>query len=191
MKKLMLVGAVVALMVGCSSAPKDKEKDEQMSAEMSALPSWVTMPVLEGGIADTACVKATSSMQLDRTEASTLARAELARQINVRAKVMDETYQRRTEAQGTQVTGNSFESVSSQVADQMLQGSRQLRADYVTIESARHFCVMVGIDPDMTETLFKRLMADSDRSVDSQSEQILFEEFKADQARQRLEAATQ
>ena len=187
MKKYILVAAVSAMMVGCGSSPKE----QKMSPEMSALPTWVTMPSLEGGIADTACVKATDSMQLDRTEASTLARAELARQIGVRAKVMDETYQRRTAAQGTQVTGNTFESVSSQVTDQVLHGSRQLRADYVTIENARHFCVMVGIDPETTESLFKKLMADSQRQVDAQSEQILFEEFKADQAKKRLEAATQ
>lgn len=173
-----LLGACASTQV--SEAPKTK------------LPSWVLMPIIENGIADTQCVSATSDMNVLKNKATALARAELAKQIEVKVKAMDKTYQRLTDTAEGSSTGGTFESVSKQLANKTLSGSRVTQIDYVDFpDDTQKLCVMVTMSPELTESLFKDLVQGSGKSISPKNEAVLYERFLAKKAADEMEAEFQ
>ena len=184
MKKLIIATAVVStLLAGCASKPEVKV---EAAPEM---PEWVMNPFIENGIADTVCVNDSGVMSVDKNQAVALARAGIAKQIQVSAQAMDETYQRKVQTSGENNTGQTFESVSKQVADQKLAGSRPKKVKYVDNNGTRQLCVMVTVEKEATEAIFKGLMSAADQQLSAQDEKVLYEEFKAHQAQDRLKEA--
>jgi len=187
MKKRIVTGALLlaagGMLAGCASSGKHME-------ESSGLPGWVMNPTIEGGIAATECVPASSDLSLDKSEATAKARATLVKQINLKVKAMDKTYQRKVKSASGTTTGGTFESVSRQVADQYLSGSRATKINYVDINGKRNLCAMVTLDPKTTKGLFKELVAQSKKKLSPQDEEVLYEEFKAKQAQDELTKAT-
>ncbi|WP_197472764.1 LPP20 family lipoprotein, partial [Oleiphilus sp. HI0123] len=99
-------------------------------------------------------------------KATALARAELAKQIEVKVKAMDKTYQRLTDTAEGSTTGGTFESVSKQLANKTLSGSRVTKIDYVDFpDDTQKLCVMVTMSPELTESLFKDLLQGSGKSI--------------------------
>ena len=162
-------------------------------AAPSNIPDWVMNPVIENGIADTQCLIANpgTSMSTLKAAATASARAELAKQINVNVKAMDKTFQRLTGTNNGPSSGTSFESVSKQITQQALSGSRAIKMDYVTLppDNKSNFCVMVGLSPEQTKTLFKDLVQQAgttNLSPDNQA--VLYERFLAKKAGDEMEA---
>ncbi len=184
MSKKILAGALASalMLTGCMGG--------NVKEDTASLPDWVMNPTIEGGIAATECVLTTGDFSLDKAEVVALGRAALAKQLEVRVKAMDETYSRKVKSEAGTVTGRTFESVSRQVADTKLQGSRAIKVDYVMIEDKKNICAMVGLDPKLTKELFDALLAQADAKLDSQSKEVMYEEFKAYKAQERLEQAT-
>lgn len=185
MKKLVLATTIAtAVLAGCASQPEVAPEKPA-----SSLPDWVMNPTIENGLADTVCVNDSGIMNVDKDQAVALARASIAKQIEVKAQAMDETYQRKVQASGENNTGQTFESVSKQVADQSLVGSRPKKVQYIDNNGARQLCVMVTIEEGATSNIFKGLVSAADRQLSAQDEKVLYEEFKAHQAQDRLKAA--
>jgi hypothetical protein len=176
------------LVAGCASAP------EQPPAPQSSvgLPDWVTVPSLEGGYADTQCVLANASMGILKDKAIALGRAEIASQIEVQVKAMDKTYQNLTESDQGSAGGSTFEAVSKQVTNQKLSGSRASKVDYVDFpDGTQQLCVMVTLDPQTTREIYDGVVKNSGRKLSPQSDEILWQEFKAHKAQQELDAELQ
>lgn len=174
--------AAFSLLGACAS----KQVEE---APKVKLPSWVLMPIIENGIADTQCVQTTADMNVLKNKATALARAELAKQINVKVKAMDKTFQRLTDTAEGSSSGGTFESVSKQLANQSLSGSRVTRIDYVDFpDNTQKLCVMVTLSPELTDNLFKNLVKESGKSISPQSEAVLYERFLAKKAGEEMEA---
>lgn len=186
--KMISVAALAANLAACATkqvAPTDSQ---------SIIPEWVTNPVLENGLADTQCIAAKNGigMNILKTKAITEARAELAKQINSKVKAMDKDYERLADTAGTTSVGSSFESVSKQVTNKNLSGSRPIKMDYVTMQDKQqYFCVMVAIPPEITKALFKDLITESGNNVAAQNEAILYERFLAEKAAKELDAEFQ
>lgn len=186
--KMISICALVANLAACAT------KQVAPSESQSNVPDWVTNPVLENGLADTQCIVAKNGigMNILKTKAITEARAELAKQIGSKVKAMDKDYQRMAEAEGTTSVGNSFESVSKQVTNENLSGSRPIKMGYVTMQDKQqYFCVMVAIPPELTKTLFKDLITESGNNVAAQNEAVLYERFLAEKAAKELDAEFQ
>lgn len=184
LKKITLMAASCLMLSACASNPTPE-------VAHSKLPDWVMMPVVENGFADTQCVTANADMNLLKNKASALARAEIAKQINLQVKAMDKTYQSLTEAAEGSSVGSTFESVSKQVTDQKLAGTRAVKIDYVEFpDNTQKLCVMVALNPALTKDLYKDLVAQSDRNLSPQNDAILFQEFKAYKAQQELDMET-
>jgi hypothetical protein len=182
----------VMLLAACASTPPPEPGAsatvDPPAAPISSLPEWVTSPEIEGGFAATECVKANASMSLLKTKASTLSRAEIARQIGVQVKVMDKVYQNQTEVGPDEsASGSTFESVSKQVTNQKLSGSRPVRTDYVELPNGQNLCVMVVLDPKETREVFDALVDASGRQLSATNDKVLYQEFKAHKAQQELE----
>lgn len=184
-KKIILCTLAVVVsavfMTGCTT----QQKDEKPNVD---LPMWVINPTIEGGIASTECVRFTGDMSLDKAEAVALGRASLAKQIEVKVKAMDKTYQRKVKTKDGVAAGGVFESVSKQVAKQDLAGARAIKMDIVNIGGKKQWCVMVALDPALTEKLFKNIVKKSGANLDPQDEGVLYEEFKAFKAQQELDS---
>ena len=81
MKTMSVTALIVASLAGCASQP----------------PDWIMRPTAEGGFAATECVKDSGNLSLDRQVAVAKARAEVAKQVELRVAAMDKTYTRLTE----------------------------------------------------------------------------------------------
>jgi len=152
------------------------------------LPDWVINPTVEGGIASTECVIYTGDISLDKAEATALGRADIAKQIDVKVKAMDKTYQSKVKTKDGVAAGGVFESVSKQIAQQQLKGARAIKMDLIEIDGKKQWCVMVALDPTLTDRLFNNIVKESGANLDPQDEAVLYQEFKAYKAGQELDA---
>lgn len=183
-KKYFLPLSAIALVVACGSNP------DKPNPVTETIPDWVLNPVIEDGLVSTECVNWSGNMNIDKAQAVASARAEITKQIDVKVKAMDKTYARKTETSDKLVTSNVFESVSKQLAQQSLSGSRAEKVDIVKIAGKQQLCAMVTLKPAVTKMLFKDIIKSSGVQVSAQDESILFEEFKAHKAQQELEASS-
>lgn len=175
----------IALLSGCASTPVDKA-----NSSSGSLPDWVMAPMVDGGIASTSCVRDTGNFSLDRAQATANARASLTKEIGVKVQAMDKEYMRNSTGGGQSEQGGTFESVSRQVANEFIVGSRPAKVDYVNINDQRNLCVMVAMQPEATKGLFESIMRQSKRKLSPQNEEILLEEFRAAKAQNELIEAT-
>ena len=175
------ISITLLLIVGCASTPKPQSA--------VGLPDWVTVPNIEGGFADTQCVLANAGMGILKDKATALGRAEIASQIAIQVKAMDKTYQNLTESDQGSAGGSTFESVSKQVTNQKLSGSRASKVDYVNFpDGTQQLCVMVTLEPGLTREIYDGVVKNSGRKLSPQSDEILWQEFKAHKAQQELDA---
>ncbi len=189
-KKAFVVSSLMGLLLlaACASDSPPPAPPPPPPPPTSSLPDWVTQPYVEGGFAATSCVKANAGMSLLKNKASTLARAELARQIGTQVKVMDKSYQNQTEAGLEEsATGSSFESVTKQVANQKLAGTRPTKTDYVELPDGQNLCVMMEYSPEKTRELFDAIVDASGRQLSATDDKILYQEFKAHKAQEEMQ----
>ena len=64
-KRIALLAITLAAVAGCASNPEEGKS----SGAMSNLPAWVISPTSETGLADSACVQYSGSINVDRSEA--------------------------------------------------------------------------------------------------------------------------
>src|SRR5687767_8016271 len=161
---------VTAALAGCGSQP----------------PDWIMRPTAEGGWAATECVKDSGNLSLDRQIAVAKARAEIAKQVELRVAAMDKTYTRRDEeanqnAQGAEpTTGQSktfqtaFESVSKQVAEQTLGGLTPSRVEYVELNEARNLCAMIAVDRSAARQVYDQVVQASGQKLTPAASEALY-----------------
>lgn len=180
--RLGMLAAVAAGMVACAAQPAEGQSG-------GALPAWVAAPVVDGGLADTQCVENNASYSVIQGRATALARAELARQVGVRVQAMDRTFQDFSDSGEAARSGATFESVSRQVTNEKLAGSRPVRVEFVDFPGGEQMlCVMVEVPPETTREVYSEVVARSGRDVDADQDAILWQEFKAHRTQQSMEA---
>ena len=188
MKKYILLILLALLVFSCSS--KEAEKD-QSGIGLEEFPSWVIDPQVEGGIAASECLVYSGNISVDKAQLTAQARATLSKQIQVRVSALDKTYLDRTDAAGKTVVGSTFSSTSRQLADQNLIGSRLTKLSRIAIGGQENLCGMIVLNPEKSRELFEEIIELSDRGVDPQDEDILYQEFKAHRAQQDLDKLLQ
>ncbi|SOB77112.1 hypothetical protein SAMN04488490_2876 [Marinobacter sp. LV10R510-11A] len=188
--KIKLVTAMLAasLMAGCAS----NQAPEQPTSN-SGLPAWVMTPASvagEGALAATECVPDNANMSILKAKSVALARAALAQQIGVNVQAMDKTYQTLTENGDEAGSGSTFESVSKQVADQMLNGAIPQRMDYLEGPGDKMlFCSMVVLAPEKNRKIFEQIIDKSNRQLNPNNEALLYQEYRAKRAAEELDEA--
>lgn len=191
MKKMTQVACLsaisIALLSGCASQPATPPAASSNSA---GIPDWVLAPADPvGGMASTGCAPDTNSMNLNRSQATAAARADLTKRISVKVQAMDKLYGRTAEVDGQSESAGTFESVSKQLAEQALSGTRVAKADYVDINGRRNLCAMVVLEPDATKALVDKIIKQSNRAMSPDKEAVLYEEFRAAKAQSEMAEA--
>lgn len=180
--RIVVSTLVTATIVACGSTEKPQHEFNKN------LPDWVLNPTIEGGLAAPVCVIASGNLNTDKSQATALGRVELAQQINVKVKALDKTYQERVDVDNQAQVGSTFSSVSKQLTDQAIQGSRVSESGYTEFDEKRHLCVLTVLDPNATKGFFDGLVKASGRQLDPTDERVLYQEFKAHKAQKDLEA---
>jgi len=154
-------------------------------------PAWIMKPTAEGGFAATECVKDSGNLSLDRQIAVAKARAEIAKQIELRVAAMDKTYTRLTEeanagtVRETTTTSQSralqtaFESVSKQIAEQTLGGLTPSRVEYVELNEARNLCAMITVDRSQTRQVYDQIVQASNEKLAPAASEALYKDFSS------------
>lgn len=194
--KLFTATIIAATLGACASQQPVQQPVTTPVAAAPEIPDWVMSPVVENGLADSQCVIAHpgTSMSILKSTATATARAELAKQINVRVKAMDKTFQRMTETPDGPSNGASFESISKQVTDQALSGSSAVKVGYVKLppDNVDNLCVLITLSPEKTKAVFGDLLQETETTnLSPQNEQVLYERFLADKAMKEMEAEFQ
>jgi hypothetical protein len=187
---VLATSAVLSLVLaGCASTPKETPS----MPPLLMLPAWVANPSIEDGIASAECVPWSGDMSLDRAEAVAKARADLAKQIEIKVKAMDKTYARKVKTTGGISTGGVFETVSKQVTNRNLNASQVNKVDVVQINNTDHLCAMVVFGREASRRLFDDILNNTQvaQQFSPQDEAVLWEEFKAYKAQQELDKETQ
>ena len=162
-----------------------------LAACASQPPDWIMRPTAEGGWAATECVKDSGNLSLDRQIAVAKARAEIAKQVELRVAAMDKTYTRLAEEANQNVqdakpsTGESkqfqtaFESVSKQVAEQTLGGLTPSRVEYVELNQARNLCAMIAVDRSAARQVYDTVVQASGEKLSPAASEALYKDFTA------------
>lgn len=171
MSKKALLPLLALAVAGCASQP----------------PEWIMKPTVEGGFAATECVKDSGNLSLDRQIAVAKARAEVAKQLELRVAAMDKTYTRLTEETNappdadkpsqSRALQTAFESVSKQIAEQTLSGLAPARVEYVELNDQRQLCAEVTVDRSQARQVYDQVVKASGRPVDAQANEALYKEF--------------
>jgi len=180
--KIATALTVSAILAACGSSPDSAE------ALNKNIPEWVLNPVLEDGLASSVCVTSSGHMSTDKAQAASLARVELAQQINTRVKALDKTYQERIDVDDKAQVGSTFTSVSKQLTNQSLTGARVIKTAYANFNGKDQLCVLTALGSSSTKELFDNIIKESERNLNIDQERILYQEFKAQKAQEELEA---
>lgn len=148
--KLIALSTFSALFgVACASTATDTQtstRDDiarQESRSFDDVPEWVDSPPVGCGVGST---KYRGNRSIAREAATTRARADLARQVEILVQGMLKDYQAQGEAAGKDFTEERVTSVSRQLTEQSLKGSRPI-ANYLTTQEPREFYSLICLDP--------------------------------------------
>ena len=172
---------VTGLLGGCAS------QQEIDHGELSNVPEWILSPSIDDGIAESACVPWSGNLSIDKDEASHIARDRLAKQVELRAAGMTKAFADKTTTNKGLNTGTTFESVSRQIFDQTLSGTKPTKAGLFTIDQAKQFCVMVEISPENTEKLYQNIVSGANAQLGADDDAVLLQQFKAWKAQNDLD----
>lgn len=171
---------VVVLLAACSSSNTTQD------TSVGEIPSWVLTPQVEDGIAVTECVTWSGNMSIDKQQAIANARSSLAQRIQTRVSTMDKSYRDKIEATSGLESGATFSSVSKQITEQTLIGTTPLKVDIVKIANKDNLCVLVALGQQSTKDIFDQLINASERPMNENQKDILYQEFKAERAQNDL-----
>ena len=173
------------LLTACSSAPEP----EQQSQAVDPYPDWFYKPEVENGLAAASCVEIHSrNVSLAQKQATANGRANLAFLIETKVKAMDKTYDRVANTNVGSSSGGTFESVSKQVTEQSLSGTKAAKMLKVMDQEKPMMCALVTMEPNTVNSLFNHLIKKADINLSSDHEAVLREQFMAYKAQQELEA---
>lgn len=176
MKTSLAASLLIAIgLAGCASQP----------------PDWIMKPTAEGGFAATECVKDSGNLSLDRQIAVAKARAEIARQVELRVAAMDKTYTRMSEeananmqkdpssdtASQSRSVQTAFESVSKQIAEQTLSGLAPSRVEYVELNDARNLCAMITVDRSQTRQAYDQMVQAAGVQLPPATSEAMYKDF--------------
>jgi len=181
--KVFLVSALTLSIAACSTAPKKEVVSECVfPGSSTAAPLWVCDAPVEGmtvGAVGSAA-KSEAGISFMKQMAATDARVQLAQNIKVQVQNMIKQYAETTGAGSSETVDRVNTSVSKQITDQTLQGTKVFRS--ITSPDGTMF-VLVGLDEaaakKLTETAVKTSM-NNDRAA--------WQQFKAQKGQDELAA---
>lgn len=173
---LAVAGAMVLLLGGCANQPESRNT-------LNALPQWYQEPTSLGdtyAASGSARPNKAGDIELQRIEAAAVARAELARQMELRVRDM---YKRATQELGSgenPTIDHAVQYATKQIADVTLRNSRQKKL-FVDGETGVLY-TLISLDPETAQQQIRAAVRSS-----FGNEEALWQKFQATQAWKELE----
>lgn len=156
----------------CGSTDKTNANDMGMN-----IPSWVTNPVKNDGMAASTCVLASNSFSTDKAQAASLARAELAANLETRVSKLQESYTKKITSMGKSVDEETLKITALELTDQSLRGSKIEKVDYAQMGENRNLCVLVTVTAEKAKDMFDQLIKTQPIQLDPENETLLYLNF--------------
>ncbi|MFQ5561334.1 MAG: LPP20 family lipoprotein [Nitrospinota bacterium] len=174
-----LVGFTVGFFGGCSSKTAQVDSDT-LKGEFKNAPNWVLSSDMEGGLSAVGSAKiGNAGMAFAKTEAMTLGRDEISRQMNVKVKSLVKNFTQVTGIGDDEVVDKVSSQVSKQVVKQVLSGSKQKN---LWISPSNELYVLVVVDPSIIKETIKNSVATSYKN-----DEALWQQFQAKKAHEDLD----
>ncbi|MBB3168031.1 LPP20 family lipoprotein [Simiduia aestuariiviva] len=180
--KCLSIGLVIASLAACSSNPNK-------STTNTKLPDWVTMPNIEDGLAESACVPFSGQFTIDRDQATALARNNLVQQIEIKAASLTKTFAHKTDTKDGSNVGANFETSARQIAEATLRGTKAERADIFELNKQQQLCVLVTLRDQSLDIIADQIATQSGATLSSDDKRVIAEELKAKKGQQELQRA--
>ncbi len=177
MKILGALGIALILFAGCSKQPETRNS-------LNDLPQWYQEPTVLGdkyAASGSAKPNKAGDVELQRIEAAAVARAELARQMELRVKDM---YKRATQELGIgedQTIDHAVQYATKQVADVTLKNSQQKKL-FIDNETGVLY-TLIALDSSIVERQLKSSIQSS-----FGNEEAMWQKFQATQMWKELES---
>jgi hypothetical protein len=183
MKIKILTLSLLTMLSACSSSPEKTSKANLLSD----LPDWILSPNIDNGIADVACVESSGAFSIDRSEAIHYGSEQLAAQLNRKVASLGKGFQSKTKTNKGINVGSNFTQTGQQLIEQELTGVKAHKIGIFEIDNKKQLCVLVGISPEQTKSIYQNLKQNSNADLSAQDDTVLFQEFKAYKAQQDLD----
>ena len=171
---VMLIVCSAFVMTGCQSGPAVAPSD---------LPSWVLLPP-EGGISSVGSAKiGPAGMSFAKMEATSNARDEIARTINVKVKNMLKNFTETTGVGDDTTVDKVFTNVSKQVAKVDLTGS-QIKNVYLD-KANEEIYVLVALQPESVAGVAEAMKKSAMTSY--KNDKALWQKFQAKKGQEELD----
>jgi len=187
MKKVLTTTAMVLGLLGLTGCANNAQPQAPVAAQCPidgvAAPTWVCDGAnMEGGVAVVAsAAPVPNGRSFQKEIAISNARNELAKQIAVKVSTMLKQYQATTGQGNDQTADTAIESVSKQVAQQTLTGTKMI---HMWPSPKGTLYVLVGMpDQKAAKESIKKAVKTS-----LQNNKALWQEFKAKKAQEELDA---
>lgn len=184
-KKLLSATLFAVMLSGCASNGND-QVEVKPAVTAPAMPSWVLNPASANGFAASNCVQSSGNFSVDRNHAVSLARNTLAQNMDLKANVLEKSFQKMGNSAGMTTTGTSFEQVAKQITSVSLQNSQVEQVALVDIAGVPQICALVTIPKVASEKLFDKAMA-TQTMIDPSNKAALYKEFVSQKTAKELE----
>ncbi len=185
--KMIAAGALISLaaLAGCATAPSTTASS---GVSASGLPGWYLNPVpVAGGFAAAECVDDNASLSMLKAKATSLARAEIAAQMDLGVARMENSLREMSETDGATAVNEEFKQNARQVVSRELRASQLKMVDYFTdSRGQRLLCVFVEVDPTIAKTIYDQIVTETRRNLSPQSDTVLYREFTRKLTEQEL-----
>jgi len=181
LKSLFASSLAVTAFTGCAGTAQPEVEAAYVDPEFKGAPKWVTMPYVEGYIAEigSAQKNAGNDRGFQREEAMANARDNLAKQISSKVSNMFKKFSSSTGSGDSATFDKSSESVSKQIASETLSGTKQ--KDAWISRSGTLYILMVIDTKSVTDMMEKAT------KTSFKNDKALYQKFLASKAQGSLD----
>jgi len=194
MKKILLVLAILTLGACSTGQPKVQQTTNSQGKyqdlpqnQLGNLPKWALNPYVEGAQSAVGmAIVGKSGLANARAKALARGRAELSKQMELKAKTLTKDYVNTVGEGKDEVSEAVFSQVSNEISSQTLVGSKQVD---MFLSEKNELYVLVAIPNDSIKEAAKKAM---NKGIDKlKSDEKLYQEFKSEQAQKELDLAVE
>lgn len=181
----LMHGLIILSLAACSTF----QEEGNSSGALENLPAWAISPESKTGIADSACVRFSGTLNVDKNEAITLASEQLAGQLKRKVAFLAKSFQSKTQSTDGLNVGTNFTQSGQQLIQETLVGLKATDMGVYEVAGREQLCVLVEMNEARTKQFYEQSKRNSKAALNAEDDSVIYEEFRAYKADQALQKA--